>query len=184
MFGIGLTELLIIGVIALLVVGPDKLPEMAQKLGRFVWDIRRAWDDVRDTVRTEMMSVQQPFDDLRNAGKNAREAFKNEFNAVKADTAGSLQQAVDEAKAAAAAKSDGGRQTSDAGQTRSDVRSQTSDAGEIPAPAAGDPQPVTAAPEPTETTVTPQAYQPRPVSGPAITYFDLDGNPVAAPEKG
>ena len=47
MFGIGGTELLIIALIALLVLGPDNLPEMMKKLARVIRDVRRASDEVR-----------------------------------------------------------------------------------------------------------------------------------------
>ncbi len=42
MFGIGMTELLVILVLALLVLGPKRLPEMARSLGRGLAEFRRA----------------------------------------------------------------------------------------------------------------------------------------------
>jgi sec-independent protein translocase protein TatB len=47
MFGIGMTELMVILVIALLVIGPKKLPEMARSLGRGLAEFRRASNDLR-----------------------------------------------------------------------------------------------------------------------------------------
>jgi len=47
MFGIGMTELLVIFVIALLVLGPKRLPEMARSLGRGMAEFRRASSDMR-----------------------------------------------------------------------------------------------------------------------------------------
>jgi TatA/E family protein of Tat protein translocase len=47
MFGIGMTELLVILVIGLLVIGPKKLPELARSLGRGLAEFRRASNEVR-----------------------------------------------------------------------------------------------------------------------------------------
>ncbi|MEA1923378.1 MAG: twin-arginine translocase TatA/TatE family subunit [Pseudomonadota bacterium] len=50
MFGIGITEIIIILVVALLVVGPKKLPELAKTLGRGLAEFRRTADDFKASV--------------------------------------------------------------------------------------------------------------------------------------
>jgi Tat protein translocase TatB subunit len=47
MFGIGMTELMVIFTIALLVLGPKRLPSMARSLGRTLAEFRRASTDLR-----------------------------------------------------------------------------------------------------------------------------------------
>jgi TatA/E family protein of Tat protein translocase len=47
MFGIGMTELLVIFAIALVVLGPKKLPELARSLGKSLAEFRRASTDLR-----------------------------------------------------------------------------------------------------------------------------------------
>jgi Tat protein translocase TatB subunit len=49
MFGIGLPELLLILVVALIVIGPKKLPEVARTLGKGFAEFRRATDDIKES---------------------------------------------------------------------------------------------------------------------------------------
>jgi sec-independent protein translocase protein TatA len=53
MFGIGMPELVVILVIALIVLGPQKLPEIARTLGRGMNEFRKATDDLRDNLMSE-----------------------------------------------------------------------------------------------------------------------------------
>ena len=53
MFGIGMTELLVILTIGLIVIGPKKLPELARSLGKGLAEFRRASTE----VRREFLSV-------------------------------------------------------------------------------------------------------------------------------
>ncbi|MEW5801531.1 MAG: Sec-independent protein translocase protein TatB [bacterium] len=54
MFGIGTGELLIILVVALIIIGPNKLPELARVLGRGLAEFRKAADDLKYSVSKEM----------------------------------------------------------------------------------------------------------------------------------
>jgi sec-independent protein translocase protein TatA len=54
MFDIGLQEMLVIGVIALLVFGPSRLPELGRMFGRAMREFRRASDEFRSTVETNL----------------------------------------------------------------------------------------------------------------------------------
>ena len=52
--GIGMQELILILIIALLVVGPKKLPDLARALGKGFAEFKRAVNDVRHTIDTEI----------------------------------------------------------------------------------------------------------------------------------
>ena len=51
MFGIGMPELLLILALALIVLGPKKLPELARALGKGMAELRRATDEIKDEFR-------------------------------------------------------------------------------------------------------------------------------------
>lgn len=55
MFNIGFSEMLVIGIIALIVVGPDKLPELARTVGKWVGAARRVFADVKAEVDQQVM---------------------------------------------------------------------------------------------------------------------------------
>ena len=48
MFGIGPEELMLIAVLALLVLGPERLPQVMRDMGRVVGDLRKTSDQLRD----------------------------------------------------------------------------------------------------------------------------------------
>ena len=54
MFGIGLPELTVIIVVAVLVFGPDRLPDLARQAGRFLRQMRTIADSARDDLRREL----------------------------------------------------------------------------------------------------------------------------------
>lgn len=59
MFGLSGTELAIVLVLALLLLGPSKMPELARSLGKAVRDFKRATGDIRNTVESEFYRMDQ-----------------------------------------------------------------------------------------------------------------------------
>jgi sec-independent protein translocase protein TatB len=55
---IGPLELLVVGVIALIVFGPDKLPGMARNVGRALHELRRTASDVRSEIQSGLDEVE------------------------------------------------------------------------------------------------------------------------------
>ena len=60
MFGIGMTELLVVLVVALLVLGPKRLPEIARSLGRGMAEFRRASNDLRASLSASLEQDREP----------------------------------------------------------------------------------------------------------------------------
>lgn len=68
MFGIGFPELLVILVIALMVIGPKKLPDIARALGRAMSEFKRATDDFKHNLAEETRT-QELKDQILSGGK-------------------------------------------------------------------------------------------------------------------
>mgnify|MGYP001132761251 CR=1 FL=1 len=60
MFGIGGTELLIIAVLAVLLLGPDRIPEVARKAGRIFADFKRYQESIESVVKAEWEAGAKP----------------------------------------------------------------------------------------------------------------------------
>jgi sec-independent protein translocase protein TatA len=71
MFGLGFPELLLIFVIALVVFGPKKLPELGKSIGRAMAEFKKATDEFQETVREEMKEVEKTsgVEEIKKLGK-------------------------------------------------------------------------------------------------------------------
>ena len=59
MFDLGLQELVVIFVVALLVFGPNKLPELAKAMGKGVAQLKRALSDIKSEVDVEVDAIEK-----------------------------------------------------------------------------------------------------------------------------
>src|SRR3989339_1665665 len=68
-FGIGMPELMVIAVVALLVVGPKKLPDIAKALGRGLSEFRKATDSATETIKETLKTdeIKKDLDGLKDS---------------------------------------------------------------------------------------------------------------------
>jgi sec-independent protein translocase protein TatB len=88
-FDVGFWEILLIGVVSLLVIGPEKLPSVARNVGRWVGKIQRFVAGVKSDFNAELQSgelrkllgdQENQIQELRQMVKDAREGFSQEMS--------------------------------------------------------------------------------------------------------
>ena len=65
MFGIGLPELLVIMVVALIVLGPKRIPELARTLGKGLAEFRRATGDISEEFKNAQNMIEDEYRKVR-----------------------------------------------------------------------------------------------------------------------
>ncbi len=80
MFDIGFGELIIIGLIGLLVLGPERLPAVAKTLGGFVRKARRTWNQMR--IELEQEVDRSRIQDIKDTMTETRKELKESIQSV------------------------------------------------------------------------------------------------------
>jgi len=97
MIDLGLSKIAIIGVVALIVIGPEKLPKVARMAGTLYGRAQRYLHDVKSEVSREI-----ELDELRNLHKEVQDraqSFKNDVESATSDFESSVTSHVDEVEA-------------------------------------------------------------------------------------
>ena len=86
MFGMGMPEILLILGIALIVIGPKKLPDLAKSLGRAMGEFKKATTDLKESMQidSELTNVKNAFDEM-NSDVDKKEKLSNGKDKVAAD---------------------------------------------------------------------------------------------------
>ncbi len=97
MFDIGFSEIMVIGVVALVVIGPEKLPKMARTMGHLTGRMQRYVNEVKADINREMeMADLKKFRDDIEAGASAFEgSIRSELAKTEAELNATAQSMVD-----------------------------------------------------------------------------------------
>ena len=82
MFDIGFSELLLIGVVALVVIGPEKLPRMARTIGHLAGRLQRYVADVKADINreVELDELRKMRDSMQQSASNLESTVQGELN--------------------------------------------------------------------------------------------------------
>jgi sec-independent protein translocase protein TatB len=100
MFDIGFSEMLVIGLVALIVIGPERLPRVARTLGHLAGRLQRYVADVKADINreVELEELRKMKDSVQQAASGIETSVQNELNSVQSE----LKSAENELNAAAA----------------------------------------------------------------------------------
>ena len=109
MFGIGMSEMLLIAALALIVIGPKKLPGLARSLGRGFAEFKRAANELKSTFEMEMKADQE---------RESKPAVQSPHEPATADRFGDLPEAPETVSEPPGTSAEDGREqvTPDAGE--------------------------------------------------------------------
>ena len=85
MFDIGFSELLVIAVVALVVLGPERLPKAARFAGLWVRRARNQWDSVKDELERELHAdeIKRQFRDVQSSVQDTEAQLRASGEAVR-----------------------------------------------------------------------------------------------------
>ncbi len=110
MFDVGFQEVVLIGVIALLVIGPERLPTVARSVGRWVGKMQRFVAGVKrdlqselntDEVRKLLNSQEDQIRELKEMVNETRSDFEKTARSASSDISSGMDQAVEQVRDAA-----------------------------------------------------------------------------------
>ena len=86
MFDVGFTELLLLSIVGLLVLGPERLPRVARTLGGFGRKARSSWISLKRTIETEIHAeeLKEPLKHFENEIKSTVDSVKSGVDTLKA----------------------------------------------------------------------------------------------------
>jgi sec-independent protein translocase protein TatB len=103
MFDIGFSELLVIGVVALIVIGPERLPRVARTIGHLMGRMQRYVADVKADINREieLEELRNMRDSVQQAATNIESSVQSELNKAETELNKAAESAVGEPSATA-----------------------------------------------------------------------------------
>ena|SRR6187455_152078 len=101
MFDIGFSELLVIGVVALIVIGPEKLPRVARTVGHLAGRLQRYVSDVKADINREieLEELRKMRDSMQQAASKFESSVQSEMSRTETELNKSVEAVVGEVKA-------------------------------------------------------------------------------------
>ena len=85
MFGIGMPELVIVLLVAFLLFGPQKLPELGRSIGKAVKGFRNVTDDVRQSIEPDLNAVQHELTSVQENIASSASDIQNSLSGTPTD---------------------------------------------------------------------------------------------------
>ena len=100
MFDIGFSELLVIGVVALIVIGPEKLPRVARTLGHLAGRLQRYVTDVKADINREIEldELRKMRDSMQQAASSFETSVKSEMDRTETEVRAAVEDKPGEQK--------------------------------------------------------------------------------------
>jgi sec-independent protein translocase protein TatB len=96
MFDIGFSELMVIGIVALIVIGPERLPKVARTLGHLLGRAQRYVSDVKSDINREMQldELKKLQSQVTDSARSLEDSVRSEFQTAKTAIEAPVQEAV------------------------------------------------------------------------------------------
>jgi|SRR6185295_16144877 len=103
MFDIGFSELMVIGLVALIVIGPERLPRVARTLGHLAGRLQRYVADVKADINreVELDELRKMKDSVQQAASGIETSVQGELNKTESELNAAASSAASESTAAA-----------------------------------------------------------------------------------
>lgn len=100
MFDVSFGEMMVVGVVALVVIGPERLPKVARTVGSFIGKAQRYATQVRNDINAqiELEELRKTQQDIREAAQQFEQSINKEIHAAEAEVA-QIHQQVEEIRA-------------------------------------------------------------------------------------